>query len=220
MKCCLNLVLGTGLLLLLAGCSSNIGDAAEKKVITDKYTKETIEYVEAGDNTFVIEYHIDNMDRGYHNFVSYDGKSKTVLEKTNEVQRGDIVYFKYPEDDGLSNYNPDYYLARVVGLPGETVELRDGHIYIDEQKLDTFYGYTQALGRNMDEWFELDKNSDAFESFATEKDFKINTEPITVPKTSVFVVSDYWMRGTSSIDFGPIEVSKIEGKVLGYLKEN
>ncbi|MBP3488720.1 MAG: signal peptidase I [Roseburia sp.] len=40
-------------------------------------------------------------------------------------KRGDIVIFRYPDDE------EELYVKRVIGLPGETVDIRDGHIYID-----------------------------------------------------------------------------------------
>ncbi len=40
-------------------------------------------------------------------------------------QRGDIVIFKYPVDEDV------LYIKRVIGLPGETVEIKDGKIYIN-----------------------------------------------------------------------------------------
>ena len=43
----------------------------------------------------------------------------------DDPQRGDIVLFAYPVDEKKT------YIKRVIGLPGETVEIRDGHIYID-----------------------------------------------------------------------------------------
>lgn len=42
-----------------------------------------------------------------------------------EPQRYDVVMFKYPVDEET------IYIKRVIGLPGETVEIRDGSIYID-----------------------------------------------------------------------------------------
>ena len=42
-----------------------------------------------------------------------------------DPQRGDIVIFKYPVDEDT------LYLKRIIGLPGETVEIRDGGVYID-----------------------------------------------------------------------------------------
>ncbi len=42
-----------------------------------------------------------------------------------EPNRGDIVVFRYPDDETQT------FVKRVIGLPGETVEIRDAHIYID-----------------------------------------------------------------------------------------
>jgi signal peptidase I len=43
----------------------------------------------------------------------------------DDPQRGDIVLFDYPVDEST------LYIKRVIGLPGETVEIRNGKIYID-----------------------------------------------------------------------------------------
>lgn len=40
-------------------------------------------------------------------------------------QRGDIVVFKYPDDEKI------LYVKRVIGLPGDTVEVIDGRVYIN-----------------------------------------------------------------------------------------
>ncbi len=45
--------------------------------------------------------------------------------KFDEPQRGDIVIFRYPVDESQN------FIKRVIGLPGETVEISDGKIYIN-----------------------------------------------------------------------------------------
>src|SRR5687768_12999997 len=59
------------------------------------------------------------------------------IEKTllpiDPIRRGDVIVFKYPEQ-------PDRdFIKRVVGLPGETIELRNKKVYIDGKPLDEPY---------------------------------------------------------------------------------
>ena len=48
-------------------------------------------------------------------------------------ERGDIVIFRYPDDEST------LYVKRVIGLPGETVEVIDGKVYIDGELLQEDY---------------------------------------------------------------------------------
>lgn len=50
--------------------------------------------------------------------------ARNEIVKTGEVKRGDVVVFKFPEDERVD------YIKRVVGLPGETVRYRGKQIYI------------------------------------------------------------------------------------------
>jgi signal peptidase I len=50
-----------------------------------------------------------------------------------KVERGDIVVFWFPDDPSKS------YIKRVVGLPGDTVELRDGAVFINGSSLNETY---------------------------------------------------------------------------------
>ena len=50
-----------------------------------------------------------------------------------DPERGDIVIFKYPDDEKVD------YLKRIIGLPGETVEIASGKVYIDGELLDEPY---------------------------------------------------------------------------------
>ncbi|HEV7743870.1 MAG TPA: signal peptidase I [Pyrinomonadaceae bacterium] len=50
-----------------------------------------------------------------------------------KIERGDIVVFWYPNDPTKS------YIKRVIGLPGETVEVREGTVYINGAMLEEKY---------------------------------------------------------------------------------
>lgn len=55
------------------------------------------------------------------------------LYRLADIERGDVVVFWYPEDPELS------FIKRVVGLPGETVEVRNGNVYVDGSLLAESY---------------------------------------------------------------------------------
>lgn len=51
----------------------------------------------------------------------------------SEIVRGDIVVFWYPRDPTKS------FIKRVIGLPGEEIEIRSGIVYINGRRLDETY---------------------------------------------------------------------------------
>ena len=53
----------------------------------------------------------------------------------SEPERGDIIIFKYPENE------KETYVKRVIGCPGEYVEIRNGVVYINDEPLEEDYVY-------------------------------------------------------------------------------
>lgn len=64
--------------------------------------------------------------------INFDFFGKHISYKTKDPERFDIIIFKYPDDES------QLFIKRLIGLPGETVEIRDGKVYIDgaEEPLD------------------------------------------------------------------------------------
>ncbi len=62
-----------------------------------------------------------------------DGDRIFVTTSPGELKRGDIVSFLFPKDTSK------YYIKRIVGLPGETLEIREGKVFINNVELDETY---------------------------------------------------------------------------------
>ena len=56
-----------------------------------------------------------------------------LVYQLGDIERGDVVVFWYPEDPDLS------FIKRVVGLPGEIVEIRNGRVYVDGELIEEAY---------------------------------------------------------------------------------
>lgn len=75
--------------------------------------------------------------------------------------RYDIIVFRLDDDSSNS-----YYVKRVIGLPGETVQIRDGKIYVDGKEARTYSDETilssgvasEKITLGSDEYFVLGDN--------------------------------------------------------------
>lgn len=81
-----------------------------------------------------------------------------------DPERYDIIVFPYRYEENT------YYIKRIIGLPGETVQIIDGYVYINNQKLDEHYGKEvmesagiaeEPIVLGEDEYFVLGDNRNA-----------------------------------------------------------
>lgn len=71
-----------------------------------------------------------------------DGDKIIMRAVSGDLQRGEVIMFRYPKDEKRT------YFKRVIGLPGETIEIKTGVIYIngspvDEPYLDQEYNHVK-----------------------------------------------------------------------------
>lgn len=90
-----------------------------------------------------------------------------VVYNASKPKRNDIIVFK-PN----GNENMHYYIKRIIGLPGETVEIKEGAVYIDEELLEESFTTTAITDAGIanekielagDEYFVLGDNRAASE---------------------------------------------------------
>ena len=108
-----------------------------------------------------------------------------LLYKFNEPQRGDVIIFKYSDTQD--------FIKRVIGLPGDKVMLKDGHIYINDKLVDESSYLSNSIYTNGGEFLH-------------------EGETITVPEGQYFVCGDNRPHSSDSRTFGPITKENIKGK--------
>ena len=108
-----------------------------------------------------------------------------LLYKFNEPQRGDVIIFKYSDTQD--------FIKRVIGLPGDKVMLKDGHIYINDKLVDESSYLSNSIYTNGGEFLH-------------------EGETTTVPEGQYFVCGDNRPHSSDSRTFGPITKENIKGK--------
>jgi signal peptidase I len=111
-----------------------------------------------------------------------DGDRILTDENFGELKRGDFITFLYPKNTSK------WYFKRIIGLPGETVEIRSGKVYINGQVFEEPY---------IDESYNRTKDS---------------FPPKTVPENSYFVLGDNRDNSSDSRYWGAVPRDLIKGK--------
>jgi signal peptidase I len=115
------------------------------------------------------------------------------------IRRGDVIVFKYPEQ-------PDRdFIKRVIGLPGETIELRNKKVYIDGKPLDEPYVHFI---------FPPDENDSSSAADLPDFDLTRTYGPVTVPERHYFMMGDNRDNSQDSRYWGFMPQDYVKGKAL------
>lgn len=118
--------------------------------------------------------------------------------RTNQVKRGDIIIFKYPE-------NPERdFIKRVIAIEGDVIEGKDKIIYLNGKEIKEPYISHSDVNIRIDR----DNPRDNF-------------GPLSIPKSKIFVMGDNRDNSYDSRYWGFVDVKDIKGKTLYiYWSEN
>ena len=117
------------------------------------------------------------------------------LLPVTSINRGDVIVFKYPEDPERD------FIKRVIGLPGDVVEVRHKRVYIDGRPLDEPYVYY------------LRPPSAAASPFGV-ADLREQYGPVTVPPSEDFVMGDNRANSQDSRYWGFLPRDLVKGRAL------
>lgn len=119
----------------------------------------------------------DSMEPALH-----DGSIVMYTRINLEYKKGDIVCVKIPSGE--------YYVKRIIAVAGDTIEIKDGEVYVNDEKLDEPYVYGE-----------------------TRKQKGIVRYPLTIKEGQVFIMGDNREVSVDSRSFGVVGERQIKGKI-------
>lgn len=104
----------------------------------------------------------------------------------NDYQKGDVISIRMPSGE--------FFVKRIIALPGDTVDIKDGKVSVNGNELeeDYIYGTTEVQDSTI-------------------------TYPLTVKEGELYVLGDNRENSKDSRTFGPIVDDQVKGKIWFYI---
>ncbi len=104
-------------------------------------------------------------------------------------RRGDVVVFDSPQNSDID------FIKRIIGLPGDTVRVEGGKVYLNDKELNEPY-------------------LDHVTTSTFDGGFLTEGQEVTVPADYIFVMGDNRPRSSDSRSFGPVSEKHVVGRVF------
>lgn len=113
------------------------------------------------------------------------------IKNLDDIKRGDIIVYTFPKNPAID------YVNRVIGLPGDSVEIRDKILYIN--------------GKLKNERYVMHKDYRIYPADMLPRD---NCGPLQIPKDHLFVLGDNRDASNDSRYWGFVGADKIKGRAF------
>ena len=131
------------------------------------------------------------------------------IVRFKKPKRGEVVVFRFPRDEKKD------YIKRIIGIPGDKIEIKRGELYINGKKIKENYD-----GKYIDR--DRYSRTNRYIEYLNGHEHHIlgqdntdyNFESITVPENSIFLMGDNRDNSEDSRSWGFASQNKIKGKAL------
>ncbi len=129
--------------------------------------------------------------------------------------RGDVIVFKFPKDPSVN------YIKRVIGLPGDSIEIKDKVVYVNDVETMASPIDAESFLKDMDakfkkhklKFFKVGKKK---EGYVIQQDsdnyFLVNKDKIIVPEGEIFVMGDNRDFSYDSRFWGTVPLTYVKGR--------
>jgi signal peptidase I len=171
---------------------------------------------------YLISYRVVNAPTGAMANTIIPGDKVLCSMRLGEIKRGDIVLFTYPSEPKWM------FLKRVIGLPGETIQVKGHRVFINGNELPEERALVRLLGQQSPVvkvepkpqgasyrvFYEADRYSDG-DDFEINRDLKYGVvEPYKIPPGQYFLMGDSRDNSMDSRYLGTVPREMIAGKAI------
>ena len=125
--------------------------------------------------------------------LPFEDKDRLVISKVTSINRFDIIVFQAPDQD-------ENYVKRVIGIPGDSVEIKDDVLYINGKAYKEAY-----VNKNI--------NRTIYNNETDDFNLEDHTSEKTIPEGYYFVLGGNRWKSNDSREFGLISSKSIIGEV-------
>ncbi|MGN7477383.1 S26 family signal peptidase [Solibacillus silvestris] len=152
-----------------------------------------------------IELKVDTMDRGNKDYYEYPLVVDSSIEN---LQRGDVITY--------INNNGQQTISRVLGLPNEKIEIKNGSVITNMNHIAHDYMFAKIMGEPVYEQYMEKMKGQHFNEQEAKNIYFTSFPHTQLAANELFVVPDNWARGAAEV----ITLDQLRGKIAGYARQN
>ncbi|MHA8138062.1 signal peptidase I [Lactobacillaceae bacterium Scapto_B20] len=142
-----------------------------------------------------------------------NNNQSVIVWRQAQIKHLSVIVFNASGEDPNATGSTDYYVKRVIGLPGDKVAFKDGTIYVNDKKVSQNFisKYEQTTGTQIPAYKIKDWDIQKLAA-----NWPKNKQAVTVPKGEYFVLGDHRSVSNDSRYWGFVPKAKVMGVVHAY----